>query len=134
MNKANTNRESDLFGAIASGLCLIHCITTPFLFVAHACTAHSGCAASPAWWKTLNYIFLIIALIAIYFTSKQINKQWVKIGFYVSWLLLLFVIINEDKGFIHIPEFINYIPPIALIGLHLYSRKYCNCETEYCPK
>lgn len=125
-------QESDLFGAIASALCLIHCIITPFLFIAHSCSA--SCAASPTWWKALNYLFLGIALVAIYYTNKNISKQWVKTSFYVCWVLLLFVILNETQGFVSIPEWVNYIPPVALIGLHLYSRKYCNCEAEHCAQ
>ena len=28
--------KSDLWGAFASGLCLIHCLATPFIFLAQA--------------------------------------------------------------------------------------------------
>lgn len=28
--------DSNLYGSLASALCLLHCILTPFIFVAHA--------------------------------------------------------------------------------------------------
>ncbi len=30
--------ESDIVGAVASGLCALHCIATPFLFIAQSCS------------------------------------------------------------------------------------------------
>ena len=33
------NLKQDYIGAVASALCLLHCIATPFLFVAKACSA-----------------------------------------------------------------------------------------------
>jgi len=29
-------------------------------------------------------------------------------------------------------ELVVYIPAIALVGLHLYNRKYCKCEDDTC--
>jgi len=58
--------HSDIIGIWSSGLCLIHCLATPFLFIAKSCS-HTCCAASPTWWGTIDFIFLVISFIAIYF-------------------------------------------------------------------
>ena len=42
------NSESDIFGAAASSLCLIHCLLTPVIFVVQA-SAFSCSEASPIW-------------------------------------------------------------------------------------
>ena len=47
-------KNSDTFGALASTLCLIHCILTPLLYVL------------PLWWKGLNLVFLLISFFAVY--------------------------------------------------------------------
>ena len=31
--------NSDSIGALASGLCMIHCVATPFFFIASACSS-----------------------------------------------------------------------------------------------
>ena len=67
----------DSIGIIASTLCGIHCIATPFLFIAKACTA-SCCSEAPVWWVMIDYLFLIISYLAIYFIRNSINTKWLK--------------------------------------------------------
>ena len=54
----------DNIGIIASSLCMIHCIGTPFLFIAKACSV-SCCSDVPIWWQLIDYFFLI--------KSKQVD-------------------------------------------------------------
>ena len=63
-------QKSDILGTFASSLCLIHCIATPFLFLAQASAAtfHSG---PPVWWKSLDYVFLAISFLAIFLSTKN---------------------------------------------------------------
>ena len=53
-------QKSDLIGAIASFICMIHCLATPFLFIASACSK-SCCAAAPKWWVWLDFVFLSLS-------------------------------------------------------------------------
>ena len=87
--------QSDKIGIIASTLCAIHCLMTPVLFVVKACTT-SCCAESPIWWQSIDYIFLIISFIAIYYTTKNSSKSWVIISLWTSWILLLLTIISHS--------------------------------------
>jgi hypothetical protein len=125
------NLKSDSIGALASGLCLIHCLATPFLFVAQSC-AKSCCSTAPGWWLFIDYLFIALSFMAIYFASKQTSKKWVSMMFYVLWFLLTALVINESQGFLLIAkEWIN-APAFGLIALHLYNRRYCRCGDDLC--
>ncbi|MCP4440052.1 MAG: MerC domain-containing protein [Aureispira sp.] len=124
-------QKSDLFGAAASSLCLIHCLATPFIFVAQSCSA-SCCTDSPIWWSAIDYMFLVISFLAIYWSVRTTSSQAIKYGLWGSWLLLLAVLLNEKMDWIHLSYGTNYLPAIALISLHLYNKKYCQCAGEEC--
>ena len=123
--------KSDLIGASASGLCLIHCLATPLIFVAKTCTA-TCCTGAPDWWRWIDFIFLIVAFIAIYQSSKHSNSKWIKTSLWGGWVALLFVICNEYGHFIDLPSTTIYIPAVVLIGLHLYNLYYCRCISNGC--
>lgn len=137
--RIQNKRRSDLLGAAASGLCLIHCLATPFLFVAQAGLAdhhdhhgHHGHGASPSWWGFIDIAFLLLSLAAVYWSVQKSTKQWMKIALSVSWIFLAFIILNEKFAFFHLAEAWIYVPALSLVGLHLYNRKYCSCEEEEC--
>jgi len=118
-------KSSDALGAIASGICLIHCIATPFLFAVHAEFHHHMEQAhfTPLWWSSIDILFLVLSFYAVYFSSKQSNLRAVKIGLYSSWIGLAGIIVNEKFHLFLLAEWWIYIPSIALILLHLYNRK-----------
>ena len=124
-----SNRKSDLLGAMASGLCLVHCLATPLLFVAQAGAHH---ADSPGWWKTIDIALLVVSLAAVYWAAKKTSRNWMKWALYGSWLALTFLIVNEKVEGVHLAEAWIYVPTVSLVGLHLYNRKYCYCQEEGC--
>ena len=121
----------DSIGIIASTLCLIHCVATPFIFIAKACTA-TCCSDAPTWWIMIDYLFLIISFLAIFFISKNLNIKWLKISFWLSWFVLLFTILNHSVNIIHLPKNFIYIPSFAIIILHFYNLQFCKCQNESC--
>lgn len=123
--------KADNLGALAGLLCFIHCMATPFVFVVKACS-DSCCSDSPVWWKSIDYVFLIISFGAIYFATRNSSIQWIKGSLWGFWLLLLIVILNESFGFITLSEYIIYIPALAIVGLHLYNRRYSTCVDDEC--
>lgn len=124
-------QKSDVFGAAASGLCLIHCIATPFLFIAQA---HAACCATevPTLWKSLDYVFLAISFFAIHWSTKTTSKTWIKFALWISWGILSFVLINEKVQWIFLPEFSIYFPALALVFFHIYNLKFCKCKEDTC--
>lgn len=133
MNLVKTNISSDMMGAIASTVCLIHCAATPFLFIAKSCSsAASCCNDAPLWWKAIDFLFAIISFAAIYYSTKYTTKKWVVNAMWASWGLLMTTILFEAFGSVFIHQSFIYIPAFAIIGLHFYNLKYCKCADEGC--
>ena len=131
LKSLNLSPKSDLIGSSASTLCLVHCLATPFLFVTHAGHLH-GHHSHPFWWGALDILFVLISLVAVFWSAKNTSKNWMRYALYTSWLLLSFVILNEKFEFIHLQEEVIYIPSLMLIILHFYNRKYCKCVDDSC--
>ena len=126
-----SNQKADSIGAISSTLCLIHCVATPFIFFAQSSLFNFGNEA-PVWWKFFDYFFLVVSFIAVYRSTQTTSKNWIKPALWLSWFILFVVIINEKLEILSIPESFIYLPTISLIVLHLYNRKYCQCNIDKC--
>ncbi|CAN0591211.1 unnamed protein product, partial [Ectocarpus sp. 12 AP-2014] len=84
----------NLWGSFASGLCLAHCVATPFLFAAH--TGHvQGHHSHPQWWGFIDILFLVVSFIAVWWSVRNTSKHWMKFALWASWLLLAVIIMNE---------------------------------------
>lgn len=126
-----TSLKTDKIGILASTLCLIHCIATPFLFLASSCSSNC-CESSPNWYSSLDFIFLLISLFAVYQSSKNSSKQWMKYAMWSSWAVLLAVLLSENIHIFSLPEYTIYFPALALVVLHIYNLKYCQCKIGTC--
>ena len=127
--------KSDIVGAVASGLCALHCIATPFLFLAQSCsaTAATGCCeSSPVWWSSIDYLFIGITFFAVYQSGKQSSKPWLKYFLFLIWSMLSFLILNEKMSLIPISEWWKYLMAFGLICLHMYNLKFCKCSEDSC--
>ncbi len=123
--------QFDNIGIIAGSLCAIHCIATPFIFIAKACTA-TCCSDAPIWWIIIDYLFLIISFTAIFYTNKNSKILWLKFGLWISWILLTLVILSHSFEINFFPNNFIYIPAFSIIVLHFYNLKFCKCQDEEC--
>ncbi len=123
--------KPDAIGSLASTLCLIHCISTPFIFITQACTM-SCCAESPIWWQSLDYIFIIISFFAIFRSTKTSSNKIIKILLWTVWLIFFISIMNKSIQLLNINNSFIYVIGLLLAALHLYNLKYCQCENETC--
>tara|TARA_B100000900_G_C20085047_1_gene515594 strand:- start:93 stop:497 length:405 start_codon:yes stop_codon:yes gene_type:complete len=123
--------NSDLIGASASTLCTVHCIATPFVFLASTCTK-TCCISAPSWWMWLDYFFLLISLFSIIRSTKKTNKSWVKYTLWLSWAALFTFIFIEQNSFIKLSEYFKYTSALFLAVVHIYNLRYCQCKTEGC--
>jgi hypothetical protein len=130
-NNHSASSKSDYFGILASGLCLIHCFATPFVFLVRSCSS-ACCADTPVWWKIIDYLFVMISLVAVIQVLKSSTKKLVKFGFIVSWLSLLILILNESLIMFSMFKNAVFIPAFFLIFLHFYNIKTCKCEESCC--
>jgi len=124
-------KKPDSIGAIASTLCLIHCVATPFIFIAQSCTM-TCCDGAPSWWKFIDYFFLVISFFAVYRSTQTTSNKWIKAALWFSWFTMFIIIINEKAAWFPLNEKAIYLPALALILLHLYNKKYCQCNTTKC--
>ncbi len=131
MNLINLTSKSDVIGATASILCFVHCVATPFIFVAHAGLA-LGAESHPWWWGILDLVFLIVSFFAVYWSTRTTSKKWMKIALWFSWLFLSFLLLNEKLEFVHLPEALIYLPTLSLISLHFYNRRHCQHANDDC--
>lgn len=127
------NINSDHIGVTASSLCMLHCFFTPLLFLSQA-TSVTFTQEIPFLWQSLNYVFLLISFLAIYYTAKNSSKLSVKVLLVSTWLILSSLIINEFFEIISIPELYTYAAATSLAGLHVYNLKYCRCDDDNCCK
>ena len=123
--------KSDVFGAAAGTLCMIHCIATPFLFIAQSASIESA-EATPVWWSSIDYVLLAISFFAVFRSVQLTSKNWIKYGLWLSWIALAAVILNEKFELLSLVESAIYIPALSLVILHLYNRRHCQCETNKC--
>lgn len=123
--------KSDSVGAIASGLCLIHCLATPLIFVAQACSA-SCCSSAPAWWRGIDYVFLAIAFFAIRKSTKSSSKAWIKYALWISWTALSLTLLIQLFPTIRMDHIYKHVAALSLVCFHLYSLRYCQCQGEKC--
>ncbi len=123
--------SADNIGMASSSLCLVHCIITPFVFIAQAC-AVSCCAESPVWWRTIDFLFLTISFVAVYFAAKKSSKKWVRFTFYILFGILSFLIVNHHTGIATLPVQLLYVSAFLLFALHLFNKKYCQCLNNCC--
>ena len=125
--------NSDYMGALASGLCIIHCIATPILFIAQTCSATKACCVdSPMWWSAIDYIFIVITFFAVYQSGRNSSKNWVKYALMANWTLLTLLIVNQGLELVSISDNYKYAAALGLIGLHIYNLRHCQCADEAC--
>ena len=124
-------KYSDYIGASASGLCFIHCLATPILFLSQASLVSIG-NEMLFLWQSLNFFLLTISAIALYYSIKNSSNLSVNTLLVLTWFILLCLIITEVFEIFSVPEFYSYITAISLSGLHIYNLKYCRCDNEEC--
>lgn len=123
----------DKLGIIASALCLVHCMATPVLFLAKACST-TCCADAPIWWQFIDYMFIVISFIAIYFATQNSSKSWLQMALWGSWAVLLVTILSETVNLNLLPAHFVYFPALSIVVLHFYNQRYCSCSENQCCK
>ena len=124
-------KNSDRIGVVSSGLCMLHCFATPFLFLSQSSLIFISVDFTLTWF-ILNYVFLFISFIAIYHSVKNSTNRFIRIFLYLFWVVLSGLIINESLEIFSIPEAATYFSASSLICLHIYNLRYCRCDDEDC--
>ncbi len=123
--------KPDAIGSLASTLCLVHCITTPFLFITQVCTM-SCCADAPIWWQSMDYIFIIISFFAILRSTQTSSNKTIKVLLWITWFMFFAFVLNKTIQLYNLNIIFIYTTGIMLALLHLYNLKYCQCANKNC--
>ncbi|WP_339923175.1 MerC domain-containing protein [uncultured Cyclobacterium sp.] len=124
-------KNSDTFGVLAGGLCLVHCMATPLVFVLLNCPTEN-CLGVADYWNKLDYLFLFVSFLAVSRSSLNTSRRFMKPALWCSWLLLFSLLLIEKNNWYLIPEIMIYVSAMLLALLHVYNLKYCKCETDKC--
>ena len=125
------NVKPDIFGAIASSLCVAHCLLTPFLFLSNG-LLYTGLDKTPFLWSNLDFIFIFISFVAIYRSTQSTSKVFMKYALWISWVCLFSFLLNEKILLLGIPGYLTYIAAVSLSSLHIYNLKFCQCKSDNC--
>ncbi|MGF1557111.1 MerC domain-containing protein [Paucihalobacter sp.] len=119
-------KQSDIFGATISGICAIHCTLTPLLFAAKPLLQTTVDAHEHAsdFWHALDYVFLILSLLAVWYSSVHTNHKTIKWGLWLAWLIFSLGIISEQ---LHLENgiWLMYLGSIGLIVTHIKNYRFC---------
>lgn len=122
---------SDLLGAAASGMCVVHCAVTPLLFAAkpilkHAAGEHVQTHGSTLW-GAFDYIFLLLSFLAVYYSTRHTNHRSLKWVLWVSWGVfavgILFEAFHLSYG-----HWLMYGGSIALVVGHWVNYWHCQAS------
>jgi hypothetical protein len=112
--------KSDLIGIIGSGLCIVHCLFFPMMFMYHGHN-HEQIAGF-----NFDYVFLIVAALAVYTTAKKKGPLWIKISLWAFLIICLVGIIFHDSS--PYLEYSLYLGSSGLIITHIINiRKSKQC-------
>ena len=123
--------KPDTIGSLASTLCLLHCLATPFIFITQACTM-SCCADAPIWWQSIDYIFIVISFFAILGATKTSTNKIISRLLWITWFIFFALILNKSLGLIYLDKNFGYTAGITLACLHIYNLRYCQCKSDDC--
>lgn len=130
MNSPLTTSRSDLFGAFASGLCLIHCALTPLLFAARpmidsAIDAHGyGHTHGPVFWWMFDFVFLGLSFIAVYFSTRQSGHKLYKTLLWLFFVVFAAGLLSELVHF-EMGIWLMYTGSIGLVITHIKNYRFC---------
>ena len=61
----------------------------------------------------------------VYFSVKTTKVKMMKYFFWLSWVTLFLVILNEKTESYQFSEYITYLAITTLSLLHIYNLRYC---------
>lgn len=113
-------KNSDLIGAWASFLCMVHCLVLPIIISLSVFSL----GINHEHWHALDYIFVGISLIAVLYASRRSNLTWIKAGLWITFGIFSFALLGHDlfPGLL----WLSLGASLVLMALHLFNHKACS--------
>ncbi len=123
----------DLSGAMVSVLCMVHCMATPLLFLTMpALEATARSHHEHSWWGLLDWVFLALSLIAVWYAAKYTTHRGIRFLFWIFWLVFAAGLMVEMYG-LQEQKWLMYAGSLSLAITHMVNFRYCRrCNTVKC--
>lgn len=118
-------KHSDLLGMVSAGLCLIHCIVLPIFLL--SATFSTGLLSHN--WHWLDYIFIMLALVAVYFSAKRVSNLYIRIGMWLSVFIFGVALLAHEIS--EYAQYISIAASLTLMLLHFVNIRHCHrCNVQ----
>jgi hypothetical protein len=110
------SRKADYIGITGSVLCIIHCLITPILLMSTALMKHDELRFG---YLSLDYVFIIVNIIAVYFATRHHASPVIKRALWGFLTLFAVAIVLEDTN--ELFEYLGYAASAGLVVTHLVN-------------
>lgn len=117
MKTDNISQKADYMGITGSVLCLLHCLVTPVLLLTS--TALQQSATLRFGFLSLDYVFIGINCVAVYFATRQYAPPAIKRSLWGFLALFSVSLLVEDTAPIF--QYIAYVASAGLVISHLMN-------------
>lgn len=127
--------NSDFIGATVSFLCAVHCTLTPLIFAVKPVmesTMHHEHAHGHGFWAAFDYIFLVLSLLAVWFSARRAARPFLKWALWIAWLVFAAGLLTESLE-LSFSKWMMYAGSIALIIFHLQNHRECKIKHTVVP-
>lgn len=113
---ATSYSKADYVGITGSVLCIIHCLVTPILLISSTLLSDHTVRIG---FLSLDYVFIGINVVAVYFATRRATERYIKIGLWGSLALFATALVLEDvhESF----EYLAFAASAGLIGMHIQN-------------
>ncbi len=116
-----TSRSADLLGISASVLCMIHCMVFP-VFISLGFIFQHGEEHDHDHWHFLDYIFIALAVWAVFTATKNTNSNGIKIGLWTAVsIFAVGVALHDWNPWMVI---VSFAASVELLIIHILNWKF----------
>jgi hypothetical protein len=113
---ATSFRKADYMGITGSVLCIIHCLITPLLLISSTLLTDRTLRIG---FLSLDYVFIVINVIAVYFATRRGIQQFIKAGLWGFLGLFAGSLLLEEVH--EVFEYLAFAASAGLIWMHVLN-------------
>ena len=94
-------------------MCIVHCLLLPVALLAGNLTDYGH------RWESVDYLFILLAGVAVYFSTRYLRSSLLRIGLWLSWVVFSIAILLHDRY----PEalYVSIAASLSLALFHILS-------------
>ncbi len=124
MQIKSLHKNADLLGMVSAGLCLIHCVALPVFLLG---TLSAG--LMPNGWHWMDYFFIALAGVAVYFSSRKTPSYYLKTGMWLCVIIFAVALLSHEISVY--AQYVSIAASIGLMVLHYINIRQCRrCRVQ----